>query len=137
MTDRPVYPGETAPAGSPGTAGNTGSVTTGAPAVTTPATTASSAAAADVGITGCTVDPNDNTFVNLTGTIVNHDTQTDDYDITITFLQGSTRVGSTGDLENAITAGQNATWSTSGSITPINTGTVTCQLSSVSRTPST
>src|ERR1019366_5755172 len=40
------------------------------------------------------------------------------------------------DTESNITAGQTSTWSSSGSITGGNGGTLTCQIASVSRTAS-
>ncbi|HUC37799.1 MAG TPA: hypothetical protein VMR97_11845 [Acidimicrobiales bacterium] len=108
---------------------------TAAPPASAASTPTTSPAAADVSITSCAPDPSDSTLIDVTGQIVNHDTQTDDYSITVTLLSGSTRVGEADDVENSITANQKSTWSASGSATNA-TGAVTCQLASVQRTPS-
>lgn len=90
-------------------------------------------AAADVTISSCQPDSFDPSLIQITGTIVNHDTQADDYSIQITLLSGSTRVGEGNDYENNVAAGQTSTWSTEGQATNA-AGTVTCQLGTVQRT---
>jgi len=103
---------------------------------TSPGTTTPPPAVDDVRLANCNIDASLATLIDVSGTLVNHDTQTDDYDITVTLLQGSTRVGQAEDFEPSITAGQISTWSTTAIITPVNGGAVTCQLASVSRTAS-
>ena len=91
----------------------------------------------DVTITQCQVDPNDSTLADIGGTIVNHDTQTDDYVITVVLLEGSTPVGGpTTYNENAIPPGQTSVWSTSAPIIGGSGSNLTCQFTEVDRTPS-
>jgi len=89
----------------------------------------------DITLSQCAVDPNNDTTADLAGTIVNHSSLTDDYEIQINILQGSTRIGSAADSENNIAPGQTSTWSSFGDITAPN-GAITCQIVSVGRTPS-
>lgn len=103
---------------------------------TAPTTAAGTSAMSDVTITQCQVDANDSTLADVGGTIVNHDTQTDDYFIHVTLLEGSTPVGGGSDNENAIPPGQTSDWSTYGSVTPGSGSNLTCQLDEVDRTSS-
>jgi hypothetical protein len=103
---------------------------------TAPTTAGGTSAMSDVTITQCQVDANDSTLADVGGTIVNHDTQTDDYFIHVTLLEGSTPVGGGADDENAIPPGQTSDWSTYGSVTPGSGSNLTCQLDEVDRTPS-
>jgi hypothetical protein len=92
---------------------------------------------ADVTLNQCVIDPNDstNTTADVGGTIVNHSSLTDDYDIQVNILEGTTRIGSAEDIETTIAPGQTSTWLTYGNMTPA-TG-ITCQIVNIGRTPST
>jgi hypothetical protein len=109
-----------------------GASTTG----TTSPTTTAPVAMNGVTITECQVDSNDSTVADISGSLVNNDTQTDDYLVTITLLEGSVPVGWATYNENAVPPGQTLYWSTNGRITGGSGSNLTCQLAEVNRTPS-
>ena len=88
-----------------------------------------------VTLSTCALDPNLNTLVDVTGSIVNPSSVTYNYDISIAVISGGTRVGTAQDFESSVAPHQPTTWSTSSDITGGN-GTVTCQILTVSRTTS-
>jgi len=85
----------------------------------------------DVTLTGCNVDASLSSLADIAGTVVNHGAQAYDYDIVVTLMQGSVRVGQAEEFESAIQAGQTAAWSTTSIITAANGGDITCLLASV------
>ena len=100
------------------------------------APTAPPPVAADVSISSCQAEPGNRARVIVDGTIVNHDTQTDDYTIIVSIQDGSQSVGEAFDTENAVAAGQSATWSAQG-VLGGQTGTgLTCTLAWLHRTAS-
>jgi hypothetical protein len=88
-----------------------------------------------VTLSTCAIDPNLNTLVDVTGSIVNPSPATYNYDISIAVISGGTRVGTAEDFKTSVAPHQPTTWSTSSDITGGN-GTVSCQILSVSRTAS-
>lgn len=89
-------------------------------------------ASTGVTLSGCNVDPDLGTLIDVTGSITNPSPVSYDYDITIEILSAGTRVGTAEEFETAVAPNQPTTWSTSTEIT--GDGTVTCQLLSVKRT---
>ena len=102
---------------------------------TEPATAPSGGAGSDVAITSCSVDQSDGTLIDVSGTVTNHDRVTDDYTIVVTVLHGTIQVGEADEAEIGIPTGQTVTWQTTGQQSIANTS-VSCQVASVGRTPS-
>jgi hypothetical protein len=102
---------------------------------TEPPTAPSGAAGSDVAITSCSVDQSDGTLIDVSGTVTNHDIVTDDYTIVVTVLHGTVQVGEADEAEIGIPTGQTVTWQTTGQLSIANTS-VSCQVGSVGRTPS-
>jgi hypothetical protein len=97
---------------------------------------ASAPAAADVAVSQCVLDPADDRSAVVTGTIVNHDVQKDDYTIAVTILHGTRTVGSAFDVDGSVPVGQTSTWSTVGAVAPGTGSGLTCAVASVNRLPS-
>jgi Protein of unknown function (DUF2510) len=102
---------------------------------TEPATAPSGGAGSDVAITSCSVDQSDGTLIDVSGTVTNHDRVMDDYTIVVTVLHGTTQVGEADEAEIGIPSGQTVTWQTTGQQSMANMS-VSCQVASVGRTPS-
>jgi hypothetical protein len=119
-----LSPATTATANNPSASGNT-----------EPPTALSGAAGSDVAITSCSVDQSDGTLIDVSGTVTNHDRVTDDYTIVVTVLHGTIQVGEADEAEIGILTGQTVTWQTTGQQAIANTS-VSCQVASVNRTPS-
>lgn len=98
-------------------------------------TTPSEVAGSDVAITSCSVDQSDGTLIDVSGTVTNHDRVMDDYTIVVTLLHGTIQVGEADEAVIGIPTGQTVTWQTTGQQSIANTS-VSCQLASVDRTPS-
>jgi Protein of unknown function (DUF2510) len=102
---------------------------------TEPAAAPSGGAGSDVAITSCSVDQSDGTLIDVSGTVTNHGSVTEDYTIMVTVLHGTIQVGEADEAEIGIPTGQTVTWQTTGQQSIANTS-VSCQVASVNRTPS-
>jgi hypothetical protein len=98
-------------------------------------TTPSGAAGSDVAITSCSVDQSDGTLIDVSGTVTNHDSVMDDYTIVVAVLHGTSHVGEADEAQIDIPPGHTVTWQTTGQQSIANTS-VSCQVASVDRTPS-
>lgn len=86
-------------------------------------------AAADVTITGCSIDSIG--FPQATGVIVNHSSGMSDYTFTVSFRKGGVQVAEGTGIENNIAAHQTADWTATTDAQA--TGPVTCVVSDVNR----
>ena len=149
-TGKSAQAGSPSEAGNPTTGGNTVPVSASiggegpangvrssqAPTALSAAAPAGSPPAADVSIRNCQAEPGNRARVIVEGTIVNHDTQTDDYTIIVSIEDGGQSVGEAFDTENAVAAGETSTWSAQGELGG-QTGTgLTCTLAWLHRTAS-
>jgi hypothetical protein len=91
---------------------------------------------ADVSISQCEVAPGDTSHVIVNGSIVNHDSQTDDYTIVVSIQDGSGRVGEAFEADDDVAAGETATWSAEGLLTGRPQSPPSCTLTWLHRTAS-
>ena len=110
--------------------------TTNAGEPTSATTTASTGATSDVTVTKCKQDPTDTTQVDVSGTIVNHLSVTSDYNFVVSIFNGSTPAAQAGLTQNGVAPGLVETWSASSTIAGSTTGSFSCRVRSVLRTPS-
>lgn len=102
------------------------------------ATTVGRPTTADVSVTGCTLQPvGKNTFGHVTGQIVNHQRVSNDYTITVTLFEGSSRVGQANNTSYSVEPRQTQSWAADGLVTGGNGTTLRCQLATFERTRST
>jgi hypothetical protein len=92
--------------------------------------------AGDVSVSQCVIDPTDAQHVVVNGTVVNHDTHTDDYTITVAIAEGGQPVGSAFITDDQVGAGANSPWSALGRVTSGAGGDLTCTVSFVQRASS-
>jgi hypothetical protein len=90
----------------------------------------------DVTVANCVQDASDSTQVDVSGSILNHSAATSDYSFVVTVLNGSTPATRTGVTQDRVLPGLVATWSSTATIGGSTSGTFTCHLSNVIRTPS-
>ena len=93
-------------------------------------------AEADVSVNQCVIDPSDARHAVVNGTVVNHDTHTDDYTITLAIQEGVQTVGSAFVTDDQVAVGANAPWSARGTVSSGVGGNLTCTVTYVSRTSS-
>jgi hypothetical protein len=91
---------------------------------------------ADVSVNQCVIDPADARHAVVNGTVVNHDTHTDDYTITVAIQEGSQTVGSAFVTDDQVATGANAPWSARGLVSAGVSSNLTCTVTYVSRTSS-
>ena len=102
------------------------------------ATTIGRPTTADVSVTGCALQPvGKNTFGHVTGQIVNHQRVSNDYTITVTLFEGSSRVGQVNDTSYSVEPRQTQSWAADGLVTGGNGTVLRCQLATFERTQST
>ena len=102
---------------------------------TTEPTTAGSSAAADVTITGCKQDKVDTTQVDVSGTIFNHSSVTSDYSFVVDVLNNSLPSALAGVTQAGVPPGLVEAWSTTSTIAGSTSGSFTCRVTRVIRTP--
>jgi len=93
-------------------------------------------AAADVTVTACEVDPNDPALADIAGRIANSTDQAQDYSINLVLMQGTSQVGTANGYEQDVGGGQVTTWNSFGALDGAGGGALTCEVASVTRTPS-
>ena len=91
---------------------------------------------ADVAATQCVIDPTNARYAVVNGTVVNHDTQTDDYTILVYILEGGQTVGSAFVSDSAVAVDATSPWSAMGAVATASGGPLSCQVASVYRVPS-
>ena len=134
-SDSGTSPGATVPTSTPqSTAAAPAAAVSASPA--TGSKVVAGPADADVSVNQCVVDPNDAHHAVVNGTVVNHDTHTDYYTITVAIQQGSQTVGSAFVTANQVAVGANAPWSARGTVLARVSGNLTCTVTYVSRTSS-
>ena len=72
----------------------------------------------DVSVSQYVIDPNNRRHAVVNGTVVNHDTQTDDYTITVAVQQGAQTVGSAFVTDDQVAVGADSPWSALGTLSP-------------------
>jgi hypothetical protein len=111
-------------------------VTVAGQGTTTQSSTVGGSAASDVTVTGCKQDPTDTTQVNVAGTIVNHSGVLSDYNFVVSIYNGSSPAAQAGVSKSGIAPGLVESWSASSTIAGSTSGSFSCRLRSVLRTPS-
>jgi hypothetical protein len=90
----------------------------------------------DITVSSCGQDPADNTSIIVNGTIASHYGVPYDYSFYIDGYNGTTPAGGTGVIQNAVEPGAVLPWSAQITIAGSTSGTYTCRLRSILRTPS-
>jgi hypothetical protein len=103
--------------------------------VTTQPTTAGPSAAADVTVTGCKQEQVDTTQVDVSGTILNHSSVTSDYSFVVDVLNNSLPSAQAGVTHAGAPPGLVEAWSTTTTIAGSTSGSYTCRVTRVIRTP--
>jgi hypothetical protein len=103
---------------------------------TTPTPTSGSSAASDVTVTGCKQDSTDTTQVDVSGTIVNHSPVISDYNFVVDIFNGSSPAGQAGVNKNGVAPGLVESWSLSSTIPGSTSGSFSCRVKNLLRTPS-
>ena len=87
----------------------------------------------DVSVSQCVIDPGDARHAVVNGAVINHDTHTDDYTITVAIQQGGQNVGSAFVTDDRVAVGADAPWSALGTVSAGTGNDLTCSVTYVSR----
>ena len=90
----------------------------------------------DITVTQCAQDRLDNTSIDVAGTVTSHYSVPYDYSFVVESYNGSTPAGLTSVTVNTVAPDVTRSWSDQLVIAGATTGTFSCHLRSISRTPS-
>ena len=108
----------------------------GSVGVATAPTTAGLSASSDVAVKSCKQDQNDSTQVDVSGTILNHASVTSDFSFVVDVLNNSLPSAQSSVTDVAVPSGVVQAWSTNATIAGSTSGSFTCRVQRVIRTPS-